>query len=128
MTSPRGPRRRRRPSTRQLEARQRELSKVIAPELAAEMAPFMPLTSRRTKRVIQAMRRKVYEVARRLREEADEEGSRIIREGREFRVHPTFGILDRDTAIYQATEEVTRAFYTGDDADYEPELRALVSP
>ena len=40
MTSPRGPRRRRRPSTRQLEARQRELSKVIAPELAAEMAPL----------------------------------------------------------------------------------------
>ena len=128
MTTPQGPRRRRRPSERELRARRNRLSRVIAPELAAELAPSMPLNSRRTRRIIPAMTRRVRDNQRMLMRESTYNSELDQYE------HDIYGVIDGSIqrpgteAIYYTTEEVTRAFYTGDDADYEPELQALVSP
>lgn len=128
MTTPQGPRRRRRPSESQLRARRRVLGQVIAPELAAELAPSMPLNSRRTRRILSAMRRRVRDNQRTLMRESTYNAELDQYE------HDIYGVIDGSIqrpgseAVYFTTEEVTRAFYTGDDADYEPELHALVSP
>lgn len=122
MTTPNGPRRRRQPTPREIRAREINLEKYLPPETAHRIAPKMPVRDPRTVAFQRAMRRRVRDKFRELIGE-----STWNEEIQEY-VHPDYGIMDYQEAKYAASVEVETMIFTGDTADMEKELHALVSP
>ena len=123
MTTPqgRGPRRRRRPSQREINARRRYFGRYISQDRATRMAENMSIRSPRSRAIMPIMKRRAEAFWESLKDES------VWDDYENAYVHDTFGIVTWADAIEGNTEEVMMMLFT-ESENVEPELYALHSP
>ena len=123
MTTPGGgrPRRRRRPSQREINARRRYFGRYISGDRAARMAENMSIRSPRSRAIMPIMRRRAEAFWESLKDEA------VWDDYENAYVHDTFGVVTWEDAVEGNTAEVMMMLFT-ESENVEPELYALRSP